>query len=220
MLTGSSCSGKSTLAFAVAERFDRLAVHDTDESGVPDNPDRHWRNHNTEEWLQRGLDYQADGVDLLLTGQAPLGEILAAPSAPLLNAVAVCLVDVADEHRRRRLVERHSGPGRAAGWTDRDVERFNNWAAWHRAHARDPRHRPDVLTATSAPGMAWHRWSSWTAEDSRWQTRVIDTTDRPLATSVAELAEWIAAQRELQRSGRHPLRSGWERRARSSGPAD
>ena len=204
MLTGSSCSGKSTLAFAVAGRFDRLAVHDTDESGVPRAPSTHWRNHNTEEWILRGLDYQADGVDLLLTAQAPLGEVLACPSAPLLNAIAVCLVDVGDEHRRRRLSERD--PGR---WSRSDADRFNNWAAWHRGHANDPRYRPDVLTANSAPEMAWHRWSSWTAEDPRWLTHVINTTDRPHEASVDELAQWIARQREALHSGRHPLRRGW-----------
>jgi len=205
-LTGSSCSGKSTLAFAVADRFERLAVHDSDESGVPRVLPRGWRNNNTEEWIGRALEYQADGVDLLLTGQAPLGEVLAAPSAPLLNAIAVCLVDVGDEERRRRLTERD--PGR---WSGSDADRFVNWAAWHRGHARDPRHRPGVNTADSAPDMAWHRWSSWTAEDPRWQTHVIDTTDRPHDTSVGELDQWITTQRESLRSGRHPLRRGWER---------
>lgn len=34
-LTGSSCSGKSTLAFAVADRLQQVAVHDFDEVGVP-----------------------------------------------------------------------------------------------------------------------------------------------------------------------------------------
>jgi hypothetical protein len=206
MLTGSSCSGKSTLAFAVAGRFDRLAVHDSDESGVPRTPHPHWRNYNTEEWIGRALDYQADGIDLLLTGQAPLGEVLAAPSAPQLNAIAVCLVDVGDDDRRRRLSERD--PDR---WSGSDAERFNRWAAWHRGHAHDPRHRPEVIIADSAPDMAWHRWSSWTEEDPRWQTHVIDTTDRPHHTSVGELDQWITTQRESIRSGRHPLRRGWER---------
>jgi hypothetical protein len=214
MLTGSSCSGKSTLAFAVAERFDRLAVRDSDESGVPRTPPPHWRNHNTEEWIGRALDYQADAVDLLLTGQAPLGEVLAAPSAPLLNAIAVCLVDVGDEDRRRRLSERDSDR-----WSGSDADTFNNWAAWHRGHARDPRHRLDVITANSAPVMAWHRWSSWTAEDPRWQTQVIDTTGRPLETSIGELEQWITRQRESLSSGRHPLRRGWERQGPSSDPA-
>jgi hypothetical protein len=214
MLTGSSCSGKSTLAFAVADRFDRLAVHDSDESGVPRTFPPHWRNHNTEEWICRALDYQADGVDLLLTGQAPLGEVLAAPSAPLLDAIAVCLVDVRDDDRRRRLGERDSDR-----WSGSDADRFNNWAAWHRGHAHDPRHRPEVITADSAPEMAWHRWSSWTAEDPRWQTHVIDTTDRPQETSVGELEQWITQQRGSLRSGRHPLRRGWESQGPSGNPA-
>ncbi|HNM98281.1 MAG TPA: hypothetical protein PKK40_10080, partial [Marmoricola sp.] len=46
VLTGSSCSGKSTLAFAMADRFDSLVVHDFDEVGVPEGADRAWR-HRT-----------------------------------------------------------------------------------------------------------------------------------------------------------------------------
>lgn len=207
VLTGSSCSGKSTLAFAVAGRFDRLAVHDSDESGVPGNPPPHWRNHNTEEWIGRALDYEAHGIDLLLTGQAPLGEVLAAPSAPLLNAIAVCLVDVSDVERRRRLGVRHAGR-----WSGPDADTFIAWAAWHRGHARDPRHRADVITADSAPAMAWHRWSSWTAEDPRWQTHVIDTTNHSGDESAAELEHWIAGQRNGLAAGRHWLRRGWDSR--------
>lgn len=98
-LTGSSCSGKSTLAFLVAGR-----------------------------------------MDLLLTGQSPLGEVLAAPSAPLLDGIAVCLVDVADEVRRDRLAARDAGK-----WDAATVDAFVGWAAWHRGHARDPGYRPGVI---------------------------------------------------------------------------
>ncbi|MFE2426986.1 hypothetical protein ACFXJ5_09565 [Streptomyces sp. NPDC059373] len=206
MLTGSHCSGKSTLAFAVAERFDCLAVHDTDESGVPPIPSPHWRNHNTEVWIRRALDYQADGIDLLLTGQAPLGEVLAAPSAPLLDGIALCLVDVADAERRRRLG--HRDPSR---WSSSETETLNNWAAWHRGHAHDPRFRPDVITANSAPDMAWHRWLSWPSEDPRWQAQVLDTTDRPLQESVEDLEQWILVQRAALRDDSLPLRRGWAR---------
>ncbi|WP_020659246.1 hypothetical protein [Amycolatopsis benzoatilytica] len=86
-LTGSSCSGKSTLAFAVADRLQRVAVHDFDEVGVPERPDHHWRHRTTELWVRRALEYQDCGIDLLLTGQSPLGEVLAAPSAPLLDGI-------------------------------------------------------------------------------------------------------------------------------------
>jgi hypothetical protein len=84
-LTGSSCSGKSTLAFSVGDRLRQIAVHDFDEVGVPERPDRRWRHRTTELWVRRALEYQDRGVDLLLTGQSPLGEVLAAPSAPLTS---------------------------------------------------------------------------------------------------------------------------------------
>ncbi|WP_431682917.1 hypothetical protein [Kitasatospora sp. KL5] len=108
-LTGSSCSGKTTLAQSAGERLGRLAVHDFDELGVPDGADRRWRNRMTEMWVRRALEYQDRGVDLLLTGQSPLGEVLASPSAPSLDGIAVCLVDVSDELRRGRLAVRDPG---------------------------------------------------------------------------------------------------------------
>ena len=42
-LTGSSGAGKTTLAFALADRLDGVVVHDFDEVGVPDPPiPPHW----------------------------------------------------------------------------------------------------------------------------------------------------------------------------------
>ncbi|MDN3025690.1 hypothetical protein [Streptomyces sp. S.PB5] len=204
ILTGSSCSGKSTLAFPAGERFDRLAVHEMDESGVPQNPPRYWRNHITEEWIQRALEYQADGIDLLLTAQTPLGEILASPSAPLLDGIAMCLVDVADAERRRRLDDRD--PGR---WSEAAIDAYINWAAWHRGHAQDPEHRPEVIIDKGAPNMAWHRWTSWTANDPRWQTHILDTTDRDRQECVAELEQWVTRIRADFRAGRHLLSNDW-----------
>src|SRR5690606_16668863 len=57
-------------------------------------------------WVRRALEYQRDGIDLLSAGQSPLGEVLTAPSAPLLDGIGVCLVDVADEARCERLARR------------------------------------------------------------------------------------------------------------------
>ena len=81
-LTGSSCSGKTTLAYTAAARIRKIAVHDFDELGVPKGVDRHWRHRMTEMWIRRALEYQERGIDLLLSGQSPLGEVLTAPSAP------------------------------------------------------------------------------------------------------------------------------------------
>lgn len=203
-LTGSSCSGKTTLAFSVANRLQRVAVHDFDEVGVPERPDRQWRHRVTELWVRRALEYQDGGIDLLLTGQSPLGEILAAPSAPLLDGIAVCLVDVADQVRRHRLTARDAGR-----WDDSAVTAFLDWAAWHRGHARDPHHRPEVITHGSGSDMAWHRWSGWAAEDPRWRTHILDTTGQPVATSVDQVRRWVTEQRDAHRAGQLTLSHGW-----------
>ncbi|MFD4143517.1 hypothetical protein [Streptomyces sp. NPDC058572] len=203
-LTGSSCSGKTTLAYAAADRLRQVAVHDFDELGVPADADLRWRHRMTEMWVRRALEYQDRGIDLLLTGQSPLGEVLAAPSAPLLDGIAVCLVDVADETRRDRLTRRD--PGR---WDAQAVDAFLGWAAWHRKHALDPRHRPDVIMEDSWPDMVWQRWSGWNADAPCWRTQLLDTTDQPVADSVDRIEQWIDEQRYAHRSGRLALSRGW-----------
>jgi hypothetical protein len=205
-LTGSSGAGKTTLSFAVADRFDRLVVHEFDEVGVPDPPIHpHWRNRMTEFWIRRALEYQDAGIDLLLSGNSPLGEVLAAPSAPLLDGIAVCLIDTADEERRERLAVRDGGRRDATA-----LDAFCGWAAWHRGHAGDPRYRPDVITKGGWPEMVWHRWAGWTAADERWKVPVVDTSGRALGESVDEVAEWVAGQRAALRAGRLGLLPGWE----------
>jgi hypothetical protein len=72
-----------------------------------------------EAWLQRVLRYQDDGLDVLLIGQSPLGEVLATPSAVHLNGIAACLLDVADDERLRRLQRRD--PGR---WQPHTLQSF------------------------------------------------------------------------------------------------
>lgn len=197
-LTGSSCSGKTTLALPMAQRVRGLVVHNIDDAGaVRDAP--------SEFWVRRALEYQDHGLDVLVVGQAPLGEILATPSAPLLEGIAMCLVDVADSVRRVRLEQRQPGV-----WDASAVDAFVQWAAWHRGHARDPRYRPEVLVAGDKPGLAWHRWTQWSADDPRWSVRVIDTTDQPLERSLDQLEAWITEQRQALRSGRLPLRRGWD----------
>ena len=196
-LTGSSCSGKTTLALPMAQRFVGLAVHNIDDCGARDAP--------SEYWVRRALDYQVRGQDTLVVGQAPLGEILATESAPLLDGIAVCLIDVVDDVRRIRLAERDAGK-----WDASAIDAFIGWAAWHRGHARDPRYRPEVLVASGKPGMSWQRWTRWRTGDPRWSVHVIDTTNQPLALSLTEVEVWITEQRRLLRSGCLPLRPGWE----------
>ena len=215
MLTGSSCSGKTTLAYSTAGRLGKIAVHDSDELGVPEDADRHWRQRMIEMWVRRALDYQDRGVDLLLIAQSPMGELLAAPSAPLLDGIVVCLVDVADSVRRTRLAERD--PGR---WDRQAIDAYLGWAAWHRNHALDPSHRPDVIIEDGWPEMVWDRWTGWHSDDPRWHTQLLDTTDRPVTESVNQVERWITEQRGAHQADKLPLRHGWAschtRTARSS----
>jgi hypothetical protein len=203
-LVGSSCSGKSTLALACTD-IDGLAVHDFDEIGVPGDADRAWRQRMTEEWIRRAIGYQERGLDLLLTGQSPLGEVLACPSAPRLNGIAACLLDVADRERLRRLESRDPGV-----W-DRDAKRaFIGWARWHRAHAANPQWRQEVITVAGWDQMKWTRWTAWTHHDRRWQTQVIDTTGRSIDQAAQDVARWIGDVRRAWAGGRLALAAGWD----------
>jgi hypothetical protein len=203
-LTGSSCSGKTTLACAAADRLAQIAVHDFDELGVSEGADRNWRHRMTEMWVRRALEYQDRGIDLLLSGQSPLGEVLAAPSAPLLDGIAVCLVDVDDPVRRARLTERDAGR-----WDSQAIDAFLGWAEWHRKHAVDPSHRPGVIIDDGWPEMVWRRWTGWNAGDVRWRTQLLDTTDRPVTESVEQVEQWITEQRNTLQASQLPLRRGW-----------
>jgi hypothetical protein len=199
VITGSSCSGKSTLAQMITAK--QVEVHDSDEAGVPSNADLAWRQRELERWVQLALVREREGVDLVLTGQSPLGEVLATPSAPRLNGVAVCLVDVADRERWLRLDQRDAGR-----WDDGAKRRFIGWARWHRQHANDPGYVTEALTHHCWPDMQWQRWRSWTAGDPRWRTDVIDTTKRPVDDCAIELTAWIAAVRAATN---WPLAQGW-----------
>ncbi|MEU4155300.1 hypothetical protein [Actinoplanes sp. NPDC026670] len=182
-VSGSSCSGKTTTVRACGP-VEGLVWHDFDEIGVPGDADVVWRQRSLEGWIRRALGYQAAGLDMLLTGQSPLGEVLACPSAPELNGIAACLLDVDDEVRRQRLAQRD--PGR---WDAGATEAFIGWAQWQRAHAADPDHRPEVIMNGGWDQMRW-------ARPETWSVSVIDTTGRTVQESAAELRRWIDGQRQ------------------------
>jgi energy-coupling factor transporter ATP-binding protein EcfA2 len=177
LLFGSSGSGKTTLLEAVRGVVERLALHDFDEIGVPEDATTAWRHEANERWLQRVLAYQADDVDTLLAGQTPLAEILAAPSAHRLAGLAACLLDCDDAARTERLMRRDRIWG--------TLEDMLAWAAWMRGHAADPTQRLDVL------GLTADRLAAWDGT-----VRVLDTTGVPVERSADELLDWIEAERD------------------------
>jgi hypothetical protein len=95
-LVGASASVKTTLRLQLADRLPDLAVHDVDEpfadAPPPTELDRVWRAEQSEGWIGRALEYERDGVDMLLTGGV-FGELLACPSATRLDGIAGCLLD-------------------------------------------------------------------------------------------------------------------------------
>ncbi len=106
LLFGSSGSGKTFVLDPLRERLPEVAIHDFDEAGVPPGADMAWRHSRNEQWVQRALDHQATGVDVVLAGQTPFGELLASPSADKLDGIAACLLDCDDEVRIARLEAR------------------------------------------------------------------------------------------------------------------
>src|SRR5947209_8054353 len=100
---------------------------------------RAWRQQTTDAAVRQAVALQPCGRHLLLAGDpVPAVEVLAAPSAPALDAVAVCLLDAAPEAQAERLAARGNPvellPHRQA------------FAEWMRKQATDPLHMTHVVS--------------------------------------------------------------------------
>ena len=208
VLGGSSGAGKSAIRrFLVEEGRDLLAdlkltTHDFDEDGVPADADSTWRQQTGEQWLQQAIERQRDRTDLLLAANLPLGEILAAPSAPQVEAIAVCLIDCRDTVRVDRLRAREH-----ASYTDQRIWDFILFAAWQRLHYADPAWMPEVIMG-HWPEMEWERWTSWKKGDPRWTAPTFDTSDESVEVSARRVAAWIHERVRLRDEGALPLQCG------------
>jgi energy-coupling factor transporter ATP-binding protein EcfA2 len=135
LVTGASGAGKSTVRRAIARELSPAikCVELSDVVSMPGVPALAWRQQATEVVVERALGLQAEGRHLLLCGDpVAAGEVLAAPSAAELAAVAVCLLDVTADAQSERLADRGDDP--------RLVAHHHAFAKWMRGHARDPRH--------------------------------------------------------------------------------
>jgi hypothetical protein len=213
LLFGSSASGKTTLVHDVLGLVNGVEGHDFDEIHPPPGADTAWRHRAYSEWIDKALALQEEGIDLLLCGQTPFGELLAAPNASQLEAISACLIDCEDVTRARRLeergdpwFERTAGPLIHSYTWPEWVQTHLNWAEWLRRHAEDPTWMPHVIRIPETEReMQWGRWSGWKAGDPRWRVYVVDTSAQSRAHAADALAKWIEAERALHRAGRHPL---------------
>lgn len=180
-LTGASGAGKSTVLahLATVDWGVPMRCVEFDSIGVPDGADTAWRHGAVEHWVREALAAQAEGAHMMLCGQVPIGELLAAPSADHLDGIAVCMLHCSPEVRTDRLVNR--------GEHLDAIVHHNRFGEWFRAHTLDPRHAPEVIRVESPARMRWERWADLEAGDPRWAAEIIDTdalTPREVAASV------------------------------------
>ena len=181
LVTGASGAGKSTVRKLVAgELTDEVECVELGHVvGIPAVPTLAWRQQATEAVVQRALALQARGQHLLLAGDpVAAGEVIAAPSAGELDAIAVCLLDVNPDVQAGRLARRGDDP--------RLLTDHQAFAGWMRVHARDPNHMSDVLSTNGWEEMRWERLRSLGSRSGGWSTHVVDTSALA-AVQVADL---------------------------------
>ena len=199
LVTGASGAGKSTVRRAVERRLspEIQCVELYDVAAVPAVPDIVWRQRATEAAVQRALGLQAQGRHLLLSGDpVAAGEVLAAPSADRLTAVAVCLLDVSPEAQAARLAHRGDDPSL--------LRHHQAFAEWMRGHARDPRHMPHVLSLNGWEAMRWDRWSAIDPIDGNWGMEVLDTSSLTPVQVADEILTWCRRVLDGETTVLHP----------------
>lgn len=185
LVTGASGAGKSTVRRLLADKLapEVECVELAHVVSIPPLPTKAWRQQATEAVVQRALTLQAGGRHLLLAGDpVAAGEVIAAPSADELDAIAVCLLDVNPQAQAMRLDQRGDDPRLLA-----DHQAF---AAWMRAHARDPGHMAHVLSAGGWEAMRWERLRRLDPGSGTWGMRVLDTSEHAADTVAEEVLTW------------------------------
>jgi hypothetical protein len=202
-VTGASGVGKSTTLDALIRAFAEQPVScaEFDSIGVPPDADRTWRHGAVEQWVRRALDEQRAGRHLIVCGQVPVGELLAAPSADRLAGIAACVLHCSPDVRRARLVGRAERSDALA-----DHLAFGEWLY---QHTLDPGHHPEVIRVQTAAPMRWERWSAWVAGDERWRFEVIDTDALTREQAAERVVVWA---RDVLAGLRPALHGDWASR--------
>lgn len=182
LITGASGVGKSTARAAVAEAL-APAVECAELAEL--NPPREgvtlvWRQQTAERAVQRAVDLQASGRHLLLAGDpVPAIEIVATPSVPLLDSIAVCLLDADATAQASRLSARGDDPAL--------LENHQAFADWMRHQADDPLYMAHVVAEGGWPEMRWDRLDQMVES---WSMETIDTTGKTPESVGVEVLGW------------------------------
>ena len=192
LVTGASGAGKSTVRRALAPSLEpAFDVVELATLGITPQWSLRWRHRVLEEVVQRALLAEGGGRHFLLCGDpVPPGEVIAVPSGDRLGRIHVCLLDVAPDAQRARLLER--------GDATELIPHHLAFAEWMRHHVLEPGHRPDVITSDGWDQMRWDRWGSQERQPP-WTTHIVDTTNR-LPVDVAQtVLEWIQGRLDESR---------------------
>lgn len=186
-LTGASGTGKSTAlaALSVVDWGRPVVCVEFDSIGVPDDADTAWRHGAIEQWVRFAVEAQREGRDVLLCGQVPPGEMLAAPSADQLEGLAFCVLSCSPEVQEQRL--------RGRGEPAEGLIHHLRFGAWFVQHARDPTHAPEVIRVGSSVPMRWDRWELWEKGDPRWSPHIIDTDELSPDDVADQVEAWARA---------------------------
>jgi hypothetical protein len=193
LVTGASGVGKSTVRTLVEKEL-APAVESIELSHVLPlraAPTRVWRQQAAEEAVRRAIELQPLGRHVLLAGDpVPAAEVVAAPSAPLLDGIAVCLLDASPEAQTARLTARGDDPS--------VLHHHHAFAEWMRRAASDPLHMPEVITTNSWDQMRWDRLQH---VSDTWHVTTIDTSE----LSRMQVAEAVVAWARSSVAGDVPV---------------
>lgn len=182
LITGASGVGKSTVRAIVAPELSPRVecVELLDLTPAPAAMTRVWRQQAAEAAVHRAVELQDSGRHLLLAGDpVPAAEIVAAPSATDLDAIAVCLLDASAEAQAERLAARGDDPAL--------LIHHQAFAEWMRHQAADPLHMTHVVSDGGWERMRWERLEQLAGN---WRMHTIDTTYMTRQQVGAAVLDW------------------------------
>lgn len=182
LVTGASGVGKSTVRALVAAELAPAVecVELLSLTPMPTAMTKVWRQQTAELAVRRAVELQESGRHLLLAGDpVPAIELVAAPSAPALDMIAVCLLDASPDAQAERL----TGRGDPAEL----LPHHQAFAEWMRQQAHDPLHMTHVVADGGWEQMRWERLEQLAPH---WRTHTIDTTQMDKQAVAGAVLAW------------------------------